>query len=384
MSSKFSWLGPVFVTLVLLELGAFGLQATNVVSFEAPSYSIKQVVPFWRDLDPAFGVWHPEEKSYRHVKSCFDVTYRSNAHGARDVERSLQSDKPRAVVLGDSFTEGYGLADDDRMTNMLEASTGREHLNFGTSGTFGPTQYWLLYQNLAKKFDHDMVVVMLLPDNDFADDDIELGKHNHSDRYRPYWVDDGDSFKLTYYQTEIDEKVSRNLVMKYVRGFLREFSYGYRALDYLFKLALHRRGSEGESAAVIEKAKKRGYAGYYDFTDRQWKVMAHNLRSLAEAAKGKQMVWVTIPRHGDFLRWQTGEAPKLSLRLQALASELNVGYLDMLPDMAAGKAWDELFLTCDDHWNAAGSRRAADLIQGSHAYQAWLAGTVAVTKTLKQ
>ena len=30
----------------------------------------------------------------------------------------------------------HGLADQDRLTNLLEKDTGREYLNFGTSGDF--------------------------------------------------------------------------------------------------------------------------------------------------------------------------------------------------------------------------------------------------------
>src|SRR5258708_2724871 len=124
-----------------------------------------------------------------HQGGCFSVQYTTNSYGARDVERSLHFSKPRTVVLGDSMIEGLGLADQDRLTNILEKDTGREYLNFGTSGDFGPLQYALLYKTLAAKFDHDTVVVGLLPDNDFHDMSPEWGKVHHADRYRPYFAD---------------------------------------------------------------------------------------------------------------------------------------------------------------------------------------------------
>src|ERR1700692_3345283 len=112
-----------------------------------------------------------------------------------DWHSSKPTSKPRTVVLGDSMMEGLGLADQDRLTNILEKGTGREYLNFGTSGDFGPLQYALLYKTLAAKFDHDTVVVGVLPDNDFHDMSLEWGKVHHADRYRPYYADD---FSIVY------------------------------------------------------------------------------------------------------------------------------------------------------------------------------------------
>ena len=89
---------------------------------------------FWTDTNPAFGIWHRPNGHFVHQEGCFSLEYSTNSYGARDVERSLHSSQPRAVVLGDSIIEGFGLADQDRLTNILEKRTGREHLNFGVGG----------------------------------------------------------------------------------------------------------------------------------------------------------------------------------------------------------------------------------------------------------
>ena len=68
-----------------------------------------------------------------HQKRCFKATYSTNSVGARDVERSPAAARPRAVVLGDSFLEGWGLPAAERLSNLLEESTGVEHLNFAMS-----------------------------------------------------------------------------------------------------------------------------------------------------------------------------------------------------------------------------------------------------------
>ncbi|HCU24021.1 MAG TPA: hypothetical protein DF383_03310, partial [Deltaproteobacteria bacterium] len=87
--------------------------------------------------------------------------------GMRDKDRTLISKQSRTVMLGDSFIEGYGIPEGKRISDLLEKWRGTEHLNFGTAGDFGPTQYYLLYKNLAKKFSHDEIIIALYPRNDF-------------------------------------------------------------------------------------------------------------------------------------------------------------------------------------------------------------------------
>jgi hypothetical protein len=101
-------------------------------------YPTSREPSFWAYINPVVGMWRYPNTTFRHVTDCVDQEYATNSAGARDSERSLRStDKRRVVVLGDSMIEGYGLASGDRLTNKLEEKTGIEHLNFGTSGSFG-------------------------------------------------------------------------------------------------------------------------------------------------------------------------------------------------------------------------------------------------------
>ena len=90
------------------------------------------------------------------------------------------------------------------MTNLLERDTGHAVLNFSSSGNFGPLQYLIVYQQLASTFEHDGIMVGLLPDNDFEDNDPAWWAANRSKanglRHRPYYVlsPDGNSFTIQY------------------------------------------------------------------------------------------------------------------------------------------------------------------------------------------
>ena len=63
-------------------------------------------------------------------------------------------------------------------------------LNFGVSRNFGPVQYSVIYERLAKDFEHKTVIIYLLPDNDFGENDYSNWRG--SKRHRPYYkfIDD--------------------------------------------------------------------------------------------------------------------------------------------------------------------------------------------------
>src|ERR1700704_4339500 len=100
---------------VLLELVClFYINVTNWPGSK-PTYRLNYT-PFWADINPAFGTWHPPNGHFFHKSGCYSVEYITNSYGARDVERSLHSSLPRTIMLGDSFVEGYGLPAEDRLS----------------------------------------------------------------------------------------------------------------------------------------------------------------------------------------------------------------------------------------------------------------------------
>ena len=146
-------------------LSAIAIES-HLISGETPNYQTLGLRPFWVDENPHFGMWHPANEEYTHIKSCFSALYTSNSYVAGDKERSKESKERQVLVIGDSFVEGCGLNSPERTSDLLEQKMRIEHLNFATSGHFVPTQYLLLYQHLSKQFRHDAVIIGLLSDND--------------------------------------------------------------------------------------------------------------------------------------------------------------------------------------------------------------------------
>ena len=101
----------------------------------------------------------------------FIQTYeRTNSHGQRDRERTLQ--KPdgvrRILLLGDSVVEGYGLRESETISRQLEDLYGdgsTEVLNFGVSAYCTRAEIELL-EVKGLRFDPD-VVILVFVENDF-------------------------------------------------------------------------------------------------------------------------------------------------------------------------------------------------------------------------
>jgi len=314
-----------------------------------PSYRFGNVNSrFWIETNPDFGVWHGPNSSYRHTTPSYDVFYKANSYGARDKERTRESrGKKRVIVIGDSFTEGYGVEDGKRFTDVLESLTGIEHLNFGTAGSFGPTQYYLLYKTLAKQFEHDAVMVCLLPFNDFLDDDYEYGKIAYSTHYRPFFTGQYPDYKLIYSMKEPPREKK-----KVLESVLREFTYTGNFIKRMKGLARHHQAST-----------KKGYAGYYDYTTEQWRRLNYVLSLIRREAAGKEVIVVTIPAISDFERQESGDISHLSAELASFCKTEHITYLDLLPGIqSAPEGCRSCYYKLDPHWNAFGSRVAADFI----------------------
>jgi len=214
------------------------------------------------------------------------------------------------------------------------------------------------------------VIVAILPNNDFKDDDFERGKRKYSSHYRPYYVGSYPDYKLVYFRKNLDLPKAK-LWIKYTQGWLREFTYMGRIYEYFKALREHVEAEREVASASASARPQVGRAGskFYDFTDSEFNRMRFSLERIVKLAGKRKVLFVTIPRNSDFLRYaQDGPAP-LAQRLGKLADSVGAFYMDLLSLMAgATKEHSNYFLSCDDHWNGIGNTTAADFIQQSPLY----------------
>ena len=84
----------------------------------------------------------------------------TNSVGARDDELSEESEDPRVVYIGDSFTFGWGVNKTDRYTEVAEENLERDidSVNMGVPGT-GIKDYYNILTEKALETDPDTVIV---------------------------------------------------------------------------------------------------------------------------------------------------------------------------------------------------------------------------------
>ena len=99
----------------------------------------------------------------------YEVVYDIDASGLR-LAPQAQMTGSRVAVLGDSFTFGLGVANDETFVARLNAmSDGRLHyLNLGVPG-YSTDQEWLLLQKTGKAIKPDIVLLVVYLANDLFD-----------------------------------------------------------------------------------------------------------------------------------------------------------------------------------------------------------------------
>jgi hypothetical protein len=345
LRSAAPWLGAALVTLGLLE-GATRL-ATRLHWLET---SLPPGTDYWWSGHPQLGMWRFPNAGWEHLTACFRVVYETNSVGARDLERPLRAPGGRVVVLGDSFMEGWGVPLEARLSSRLEAATGRAHLNFAMSH-FSPYQSLLAYRELAKRFDHDAVVLGLLPANDFLDADLELAATiSDSYLYRPYLVGEAPDW------TRFDYRESA------LRFWLRRHSYAANAL-----LALQSRFTARrlEARGPLLEAPQGQYASwFYDFREPELARLVAVLRMLADEAQGKPVAVLLLPVAYDLSRHAASGPPPLADRLRASLEGTQIRIVDLLPELAwSGTPSEALYFPCDYHWSTTAHAIAARIVQ---------------------
>lgn len=339
-----------FCAVGVSELAAHVLARAGRIPFQ--QFRTTPAPAFWAYNNTSFGMWHVPGASFRHTTSCFDVIYHVNSYGARDVERARRSAAPRHVVLGDSLIEGWGIADGERMTDRLEASSGVASLDFGTAGGFGTVQEMMLYRTLASTFDHSDVLLFVLPANDFSDNDPAQYPEK---RYRPYMRRRASGEYEIYYTVAFENR-DQELLGPPARV-LNEVSNDVVLLNLVrqtYGWWSHRHDTAPLYGSVDEQAID---------------VMGESIRELARDAGTHPVVVFLAPVQKELDAYlRTGNAGMLEAQLAAsVKPAVNVRVVDLLPDFIAYARQHELptsafFHPCDEHWSPLGHAVAAEAV----------------------
>ena len=165
------------------------------------------------------------------------VSANSDGFWDKPFARVPSQGRARVAFLGDSYTWGYGVHDEDRFTSLIGMSKetpGIEAMNFGIPA-YGTDQALLVWRNVVSRYDPDVVVLTVVP-NDYIDNvsDVRWG------RAKPYFtLGHGRELELANSPvpatTFWDNGVLHRIASPYADLFPRAIHKRSRAADWLAK-----------------------------------------------------------------------------------------------------------------------------------------------------
>lgn len=128
-------------------------------------------------FDPLIGWKKPGGRAQLHETLDYSVAYSANSDGFRgEREFTIEPGMRRIAFLGDSFTFGIGIDQQETFPHLIEGLLDETRsYNYGISG-FGVDQMWMTLRHYAHAVDPDVVVVS------FIWDDLRRARSAYRDR----------------------------------------------------------------------------------------------------------------------------------------------------------------------------------------------------------
>lgn len=283
-----------------------------------------------------------------------------NGFGMRDRERTLTATGPRVALIGDSFTEGLHVADEETTSRRLEMLLGgkAEVLNFGVGST-GTAVQLLSYRARVRAFRPDIVLVMFYVGNDVSDNMPAL--KSRADpvlaSVSPYLLLDSSGTLAATPQPGQLRRSSR------LAAWVSSSALGQWMYRSYYEVRI--RLSSGGGAAGPDEASMDA------LLDEAWLTTERIVERFFEEvrADGARFAVVLVPG-------AEAEANRFALaRLSAIANRSPFPVLDLStrfrpsthPDQG-----DPFSFVCDDHWNARGHAAAAEALLRFLSQQQWI------------
>lgn len=268
--------------------------------------------------DPWIGWKLPPQAALRETTEDYTVTYRSNRQGfrsRRDFE--VEAGVRRIVFLGDSFTFGSGVEEDQTFAALLEARlTDTRCFNLGIGG-FGVDQMWQTLVHYGRALEPDLVILAFIRN--------DLDRSLKAYRLAPGWIE-----KPTY-------RLIGDRLEPLTRSNLPPAAWRW--------IEQHSRLVE------LWRRAERSLALHYP-VGYEWRLNRALFAAVRDECRraGVPLVVVHIPVN------RRSPAPVLEGEFAALG----IPFLDLTPLLPPDA--DRLYYPHDHHFNAAGHRFAADAI----------------------
>lgn len=345
-----------------------------------------------RERHPVLGWWGIPGRSTRVATAEYNIIKTNNAFGFRDRDYELQ--KPantfRILVLGDSFVEASQVDLDSTFHKRLEVAFNRsalkqrfEVIGMGMSA-FGTAQELLAFRTLGVQFQPDLVILAYLGWNDIENNSRELN-----------WMHLRPFFDLS----PEGELVQLSFVLPYKDGSLKSLikSLPMRSVPFLLTLASRsglrsffiKKGilnmDRGLPPASVDGVPVDFFVYQKDYSpswQKAWRLTQALIlelrREVANSGAGFMVmilpeppeVWRSGDRQNLFetyprMRGMALDFEKPNRMMQAFLASNGISYIDLqkpFVDFSRNES-TPLYFRVDGHWNNAGHRLVAKIVQ---------------------
>ncbi|MCA9412959.1 MAG: hypothetical protein H6751_18850 [Candidatus Omnitrophica bacterium] len=333
-------LGSTLFALLLAELMARDLVSHEFLRIRYYRFAtVLNLIPETSEFDEKLGFKIRPNLDYEFVNPDYDTHVRTNSMGFRDDEESL--DSPRFLFLGDSFTFGWGVEEEEGFVSLFEKRSGEKSLNMGVPGYNIIQETRLLDMTYPRIQGEDQVVVLVLYDNDVYENSYPL--------YSPFPTirKKGDEI----IQRDPVEECFRIAQVQHIPSFKRNL----RRWSLLADLAmLHL--DPGEPAILPDGESPIDYDPETDgvaFTLTESFEPALRLLQSELEKHDLPLYAVYIPPVGGL----AGERRPFADTFNETMDKLGIPHLDLTPFLTVE---DYYFIDC--HWRPSGQAKAADAI----------------------
>jgi hypothetical protein len=306
------------------------------------------------------------------LKTEKDVVYKTNSFGLRG--REPGTSKRRIVVIGDSYTEGFGLSETEAFPFQLEVALKKEGLrdfevlNGGTLG-FSPALY-------AKYFDRyfsnlrPKLVLLNLDFTDFSDDSQYLRRAEFDSSGKPVGFPGRETFPswlLPYVYS------NRSALMRFVHGEWNQWSSlklreeNFPLMDALVNSTpLYINAEELEplglkecwktlemTAKQVMELKQRVNSVGAEFAIHMYPVGSF-VKSYSHLPRSISFVQAWDAKTRKDFSWECFVNPKHLEVMRAFASRQKIPFFDSVAPVMEHPERGALYFDRDEHWNSRG------------------------------
>lgn len=242
----------------------------------------------------------------------FETQYSVNSAGLRDDEDSLN--EPEIICLGDSYTMGWGVQQDEAFPQILEKSTGRKVLNAGVS-SFGTAREVMLLKRLSTDKLH--TIILQVHANDFEENETFL-KNN-------FYLPVRSQAQYDSLRNQI-EKRKRYFPFKHLYGILKQ---------------VQRKGANGNASEIKPRA------------------AAQDFFAILKQAGIKPGIRIII----FYIEDRQNLSDEFILATDSLIKNASIDNIQISTIKLASDMEDSDYFTLDEHLNATGHIKIASKIQ---------------------